>query len=140
MVKFKILSVGKTREAWLEMALQEYIKRLQPVAIFEFQWAKDDAQLLRLVSREEFYVCLDPTGRLMTSEQFSDFLQETIVRQGGRMTFIIGGPEGLPESLRKQGTLISLSPLTFTHQVTRLILVEQIYRSFEIAKGSRYHK
>jgi 23S rRNA (pseudouridine1915-N3)-methyltransferase len=56
------------------------------------------------------------------------------------LTFVIGGPEGLPPSLKKYPDRLSLSPLTFTHQIVRLVLVEQLYRAIEIAKGSSYHK
>jgi 23S rRNA (pseudouridine1915-N3)-methyltransferase len=140
MLKIKILSVGKTKETWLEEALNEYIKRLKPIASFEFVWAKNDAQLQELAERESLIVCLDPNGSLMDSGQFSVFLHEKLQEGGSRLAFIIGGPEGLPKSLKQKSQLISLSPLTLTHQLTRLILLEQIYRAFEIARGSKYHK
>jgi 23S rRNA (pseudouridine1915-N3)-methyltransferase len=139
MLQIKILSVGKTKEAWLEAALQEYIKRLKPTAAFEFLWAKNDEQLLSLAQKETLIVCLDPAGELMTSSQFAHFMQKKLVEGGSRLTFVIGGPEGLPPQL-KQMHLLSLSPMTLTHQLTRLILIEQIYRAFEIAKGSKYNK
>lgn len=140
MYKIKILSIGKTREAWLEEALNEYLKRMQPVAQFEFIWAKNDKQLLDLVAKESSVICLDANGTLMTSEQFSDFIHDRLVKNGSRLTLVIGGAEGLPPQLKKNPDLISLSPMTFTHQATRLVLLEQIYRAFEIAKGSKYHK
>lgn len=140
MLKIKILSVGKTKEAWLDDALNEYMKRLQPIAAFEMVWAKNDKQLLELVGKEVHFVCLDAAGALMTSELFSSFLHEQLERNGSRLTLVIGGAEGLPPTLKKSAELISLSPMTLTHQVTRLVLLEQIYRAFEIAKGSRYHK
>jgi len=63
------------------------------------------------------------------------------VNQGSRIAFAIGGAEGLPPQIIKQAAyILSLSPLTFTHQITRLILIEQIYRALEIEKGSQYHK
>lgn len=140
MFKIKILSVGKTKEAWLDQALNEYLKRLQPIAAFEFVWAKSDKQLLELVAKEPHFICLDANGTLMTSEKFSSFLQDQLEKNGSRLTLVIGGAEGLPPSLKATAELISLSPMTLTHQVTRLILLEQIYRAFEIAKGSKYHK
>lgn len=140
MLRIKILSVGKTKEAWLEQALQEYLKRLQGRASFEFIWAKDDKQLLDLASRESLLVCLDVEGVMMNSEQFATFLHDKLQQGGSRLTLVIGGAEGLPPQLKQSTTLISLSPLTLTHQLTRLVLLEQIYRAFEIAKGSKYHK
>lgn len=140
MLQIKILSVGKTKEAWLEAALQEYIKRLKPTASFEFLWAKNDEHLLGLAQKEALIVCLDPAGELMTSYQFAQFMQKKMIEGGSRLAFVIGGPEGLPPQLKQNHPLLSLSPMTLTHQLTRLILIEQIYRAFEIAKGSKYNK
>jgi 23S rRNA (pseudouridine1915-N3)-methyltransferase len=140
MIKVKILSVGKTREPWLEEALGEYFKRLQKTIAFECVWVKDDAQLHASANKDSLIICLDPAGKLMTSETFADFFGKQVEAGGARLTFVIGGPDGLPESLRKNYPLISFSLLTFTHQLTRLILVEQIYRSMEILKGSKYHR
>lgn len=142
MIKIKILSVGKTRELWLEQALTEYFKRLQKTIMFDCLWAKDDIQLLALVEKEDALICLDPAGKLMTSEEFAVFFERQVEAAGSRLCFVIGGPEGLPPSLKKRPkiALFSLSPMTFTHQLTRLILIEQIYRSMEILRGSKYHK
>lgn len=140
MFQIKILSVGKTKESWLEDALQEYIKRLKPIASFEFIWAKNDSQLLLLSQKEPLIICLDPQGQAMSSIEFAHFIQKKLIEGGSRLAFVIGGPEGLPTELKRQHTLLSFSPMTFTHQITRLILLEQIYRAFEITKGTKYHK
>lgn len=140
MLKLKILSIGKTKETWLDEAIAEYTKRLKPSMTIEWIWAKDNTQLVELASKEPLVICLDPTGSLFTSEQFADFMDQSWQKGGSRLTFIIGGADGLPPRLKKDYTLISLSQLTFTHQITRLILIEQIYRSLEIKKGSQYHK
>lgn len=139
MLHICILSVGKTKEAWLEDAIQEYVKRLKPLAAFEFIWAKNDDQLLSLAQKEPLLICLDPTGKLMDSLDFAHFVQKKFIEGNSRVAFVIGGAEGLPNQLRKH-PLLSLSPMTLTHQLTRLILIEQIYRAFEIGKGSKYHK
>lgn len=140
MLKLKILSVGKTKETWLEQACNEYLKRLKPIVHIECLWAKDTAQLREWAQKEPSYLCLDPEGRSFTSEEFSSYLAHAWEKTGSRLTFIIGGAEGLPDDLKKNRMLLSLSPLTFTHQMTRLVLIEQIYRALEIQKGSRYHK
>jgi 23S rRNA (pseudouridine1915-N3)-methyltransferase len=142
MIKIRIVSVGKTKEAWLEQALTDYLQRLKAQINFEFCWCKDDVSLTALVERAsaEKIVGLDPNGLLMTSEKFADFFDRQVVEGGSKVTFVIGGAEGLPISLKSKLTLISLSPLTFTHQITRLILIEQIYRATEILRGSKYHK
>lgn len=140
MHKIKIISVGKTKEEWLQVAFNEYAKRLISVAKIECLWTKDDTHLLALLQKEQTLLVLDPAAKLLTSEGFSKILISSLERGGSRLTFVIGGPEGIPQLLKEKHTLISLSPLTFTHQIVRLILVEQIYRGFEIARGSKYHK
>lgn len=140
MLKLKIFSIGKTKESWLEEALAEYIKRLKPHLTVEMGWAKEESQLVEWAKKEPVVICLDPQGQLFTSEEFSTFLAQCWEKGGSRLTFVIGGAEGLPPALKTKYPLLSLSSLTFTHQMTRLVLLEQIYRATEIQKGSRYHK
>lgn len=140
MFKIKILTTGKIREPWLEMALAEYTKRLKPTAEIDMQLARDEAQLWQWIEKEPQLVGLDAQGKMMTSEQFSGFLHKQLQEAGSRLCFAIGGAEGFPEEVKAKIPMLSLSPLTFTHQMARLILLEQLYRAFEIAKGSPYHK
>lgn len=140
MIKIRILSVGKNKETWLEEALHEYAKRLTGQAIFEYLWAKDDKQLQKLISLEKRIICLDPQGQELTSEKFSHHFFQEVEKGGSTIVFVIGGPDGLPETLKSARPLWSLSKLTFTHQMVRLILIEQIFRSFEIQRGSEYHR
>lgn len=140
MYKIKIIAIGKTKEVWLETALSEYYKRLKPSAEIEFILAKDDLHLLSLAEKESLVIALDAAGTLMTSEAFSAYLMAKLELGGTRLAFIIGGAEGLPQTMKEKYPLVSLSPLTFTHQIVRLVLVEQIYRALEIARNSPYHK
>ncbi len=140
MLKLKILSVGKTKEKWLDEAFGEYQKRLKPLMQIDCQWAKDSSQLLDWALKEPYLICLDPAGRLLSSEQFATLIEQSWDKGGSRLAIVIGGAEGLPLELKQNAQLISLSPLTFTHQITRLVLIEQIYRATEIQKGSNYHK
>ncbi|MCB1111902.1 MAG: 23S rRNA (pseudouridine(1915)-N(3))-methyltransferase RlmH [Chlamydiales bacterium] len=140
MSKIKILTIGKTKESWLDEALAEYCKRLTGTAEIEFILVKNDDQLIKTLEKERHYICLDAQGNLMNSVAFSQFLMRKLEENGARLTLVIGGPEGLPKEIKQGAELISLSPMTLTHQCARLILLEQIYRAFEIAKGSKYHK
>lgn len=140
MIRVKVFSIGKTKERWLLEAIEEYEKRLQQKIIFDFIWAKDNVDLVSRLEKEPAYILLDQTGELMTSERFARFLFEQIEKQGARICFVIGGAEGLPAQLKMKAPMISFSDLTFTHQIIRLLLVEQIYRATEIEKGSSYHK
>lgn len=140
MLKIRLLSPGKIKEKWLEEAIQEYVKRLSPFATFEFPYSKDDEQFAEQIKKEKLLICLDPNGKAFTSEEFSKQLFNSFEKGGSTVSFAIGGAEGFPEGAKEGRQLISLSPLTFTHQMARLILIEQIFRAFEIRKGSRYHK
>lgn len=140
MLKLKILTVGKTKEKWLDEAISLYQKRMQGTLLIECSFAKDAAQLIELAQKEPQAICLDPAGVLFTSEEFSRFLMKEWALQGSRLTIVIGGAEGLPAALKEGRRLLSLSPLTFTHQMTRLLLIEQVYRALEIERGSPYHK
>lgn len=136
MFKVKVLTLGRCKEQWLAEALAEYEKRLKGKLSIEWAIAKDNAQLAEW-AKNESYIALDPKGELLTSEAWS----EKLMKLGLRLVFLIGGAEGLsPELLKHAQFKWSLSPLTFTHQMTRLILVEQLYRALEIERGSNYHK
>ena len=141
MFKIKIFTIGKTKESWLSLANEEYHKRLKHQASIEWILCKGNDQLTELLEKESSWICLDPTGKTMTSQEFSLWFFKELEREGSRLNIVIGGAEGIPSSIKsKSKGLISLSKLTFTHQITRLILLEQIYRAFEIQKGSEYHK
>ena len=140
MLHLHILTIGKTKEKWLEEALREYIRRLSNTLTINIVIAKDDTHLFSLAEQYPQIICLDPTGREMSSEQFSTFVTSQFEQGGSHLTFIIGGAEGLPQGMKSTYPLISLSRLTFTHQITRLVLLEQVYRALEIARGSKYHK
>jgi len=140
MLKVKIFSVGKRKEKWLEEGIREYEKRLESTVRFQFLYSKDDQQLISLVKRETLLIGLDQKGAVLSSQQFSHFLQNCFVQNGSKAGFVIGGPEGLPKELKDQLSLISLSSLTFTHQMTRLIFIEQVYRAMQLMQGSPYHK
>lgn len=136
MFKVKVFTIGKCKEEWLAVALSEYEKRLRGKLSIEWFLAKDNEQLIEW-ARQETYVALDPKGELLTSEAWS----EKMLKLGLRLNFVIGGAEGLPAQILKGAQFKwSLSPLTFTHQITRLILLEQLYRATEIERGSQYHK
>ena len=140
MIRIKLMSVGKTKEAWLEEAIEEYQKRLSGQVNFEFLWYKDDQLLSDAIVKEKGVVLLDPEGKSFDSLAFADFMFRQVEKGGSRLVFAIGGAEGFSGTFKKAYPLISLSKLTFTHQMTRLILIEQIFRAFEIQKGTGYHK
>ena len=148
-LEVKIRMVGRKNggEKWLESAYSTYDTRLKSTNMkVSTQYHKNDAELIKGVESDESksHTCilLDPLGKMCTSEVFSEKLYNWLQEGGSRLTFVIGGAEGLPPELLEQGDrkMISLGMMTFTHQFARVLLMEQIYRASEIRKGSGYHK
>jgi len=141
MFKIKIITIGKTKEKWLNLAIAEYEKRLSNSCKIELICLKDQDELEKSLTKEHNYICLDLNGENFSSIEFSKFLINELEEQKSKLAFVIGGSEGLSVQIKQRAMFsISLSKLTFTHQMSRLILLEQIYRSLEIEKGSHYHK
>lgn len=138
MYKIYLYSVGKNKESWLEKALELYQKRLSSQIKLHFIWAKNSNQLVKFLEPKKNIICLDPKGEMMTSEAFSSYLFKHLEKGGSQLHLVIGAADGLPEELKRY-PLISLSKMVFTHQMTRLILSEQIYRALAIKQGSPYH-
>lgn len=144
--RVRVVSVGKNKEKWLQQAIEIYVTRLRPVLSLEFQLVKDDDALEAAwlkAQESEPCIVLDENGQQYSSREFSHMLFDKIEEGGSRVTFVIGGAEGLPPALKaslKKQQLFSLGCLTFTHQMARLLLAEQVYRASEIRRGSGYHK
>ena len=157
-LQITIRIVGKKQngsEKWLEEAYSIYDKRLRPSNInVETIWHKNNDDLIKGIQsdtdKRHSVILLDPLGKHYTSEEFSTKMFKWLEVGGSRLSFVIGGADGLPPELKPSNTssnygndtykLISLSKLTFTHQFARTLLMEQIYRASEISRGSSYHK
>ena len=146
-VKIRMVVRKNGGEKWLESAYSTYDTRLKSTNMkVSTQYHKNDTELIKGVESDESksHTCilLDPLGKMCTSEIFSEKLYNWLQEGGSRLTFVIGGAEGLPPELLEQGDrkMISLGMMTFTHQFARVLLMEQIYRASEIRKGSGYHK
>lgn len=140
MIKIRILSPGKVKEEWLKEAISEYLKRMSNYASVDLLFTKDEKEFYKLLEQEKNLILLDPLGKEMTSENFSSYFFKRVEIGGSNISFAIGGPEGFSREFIKDKPLLSLSKMTFTHQMVRLILMEQLFRAFEIEKGSEYHK
>lgn len=141
MFKVKIISIGKTKESWLKQAINEYEKRMSNDVKITWLLLKDDIQLNKHIQKEEKYICLDEKGKQYQNsiELSKDIIN--VLNTNNFMSFVIGGSDGLNEDIKSKAIkTISLSHLTMTHQICRLIFIEQLYRAFEINKGSKYHK
>jgi len=141
MYHIKIISPGKHREPWLQHAICEYEKRLRTTMEISWIITHDREQFQAFCAKEPHLIALDVQGTVMSSEQFAFNIYKWLEQQRSKLSFVIGGPEGIPQTLlAKIHTRISFSALTFTHQIMRLLFLEQLYRASEIHKGSSYHK
>lgn len=159
-MKIRILCIGKIKEAYLKQGVNEYVSRLTPYTQVEIVEVNDEPivdnphpseikkaidiegdRLLKLIKPSEYVIALDLNKKEYTSPEFGKYIEDKMVIGGANITFIIGGSYGLSESLKNRANdAISLSKMTFLHQMTRLILLEQIYRAFKINRNETYHK
>ncbi|AGK99458.1 23S rRNA (pseudouridine(1915)-N(3))-methyltransferase RlmH [Clostridium pasteurianum] len=155
-----LITVGKIKEKYLRDAIDEYRKRLSrycKLDIVEIQDGKtpDNASLkeeesikdkegegiLKYVKDNMYVVALDLKGKMLSSEELSDFVKDLGIKGESNMAFVIGGSLGLSSAvLNRANYKLCFSKMTFPHQLMRVILLEQIYRGFRIMKGEPYHK
>ncbi|MBN1944750.1 MAG: 23S rRNA (pseudouridine(1915)-N(3))-methyltransferase RlmH [Bradymonadales bacterium] len=154
MIRLTLLAVGKIRDPHLSALCREFVERLERYARFRLEEVRDSPaktpeltmereaqELSRRLVANSLCVAVDREGRSFTSEQLSRWLQERTNAGQSDFTFLIGGPAGLAPALRKQaGMALSLSAMTFTHEMARLILLEQLYRAMTIWRGEPYHR
>lgn len=139
--------MGKIRQRFYKEGISEYLRRLSPfckVSIEEVEEMGDplregDNILRRLEGKDRFVVSLDEGGEALSSVELSRRL-ESVFAKGKEMVFVLGGVRGLSPLVKERSEEVwSLSRLTFTHELARLILLEQIYRAFKIMRGEPYH-
>jgi 23S rRNA (pseudouridine1915-N3)-methyltransferase len=155
-MKLRIVCMGKTRERFIQEGIQKYLRYLAPYTGIEMlelreEKIKDlkDAPIIRKKEAEKifksipegtFLVTLDERGQEFTSHDFAGFLNDIIASGAREMAFVIGGAMGLDEQVTgRANKVIAMSRWTLTHEMARLVLLEQIYRAFTIIKGKTYH-
>ena len=146
-MKINLVTIGKLKEKFLVEGVEEYLRRIKNFAkvdvreISECRTVDEEGKkLLAQVPRDSFLIVLDVAGVEFSSEQLAEKISALTLRGVSDITFLIGGAFGLSDEVRKAANLrLSLSQMTFTHQMARLIIVEQIYRAFKINRGEPYH-
>lgn len=155
-MKILLLVIGKTDEPYIETGLTKYINRIVHYAPFEVKVIADiknrkalseeqqkkaeGSLILAQLAENDVIVLLDENGKQFTSRQFSQCIERKMANLSRRIVFVIGGPYGFSDEVyAKADEKISLSPMTFSHQMVRLIFLEQLYRAFTIIKGESYH-
>jgi 23S rRNA (pseudouridine1915-N3)-methyltransferase len=142
-MKITLVFMGKTRERYLKEGIDIYLKRLRHYIPTEIKIFEERGKKSRMPARfngQVFVTLLDEKGERFTSEEFAKFVEKVIVQGNKELVFIAGDAWGLQEELyQKADRVISLSDMTFTHQMVRLILAEQLYRAMTIIRGEPYH-
>jgi len=159
-VNIQIVSVGKLKEKYLKMGIEEYTKRLGAYAKIdlvevadekapenlseadmEIVKKKESDRILAKIGADTYVIALAIEGKMKTSEQLAGDIESLMTYGRSKITFVIGGSLGLHEDVMKRSDeKLSFSKMTLPHQLMKLVLVEQIYRAFRIMKGEPYHK
>lgn len=155
-MKITLMVVGKTVDKSLIQMIEDYVKRLKFYTDFEIviipdlknnknmpfdvQKEKEGEMILRSLNDSDDVILMDEHGKEFSSVEFASYIQKKMTSGLKRLVFIIGGPYGFsPAVYARAGGKISLSRMTFSHQMVRLIFTEQLYRAFTILKGEPYH-
>lgn len=155
-MKITLLSIGKTEDAYIREGIDKYLKRLKyytkleitelpelknTKALTQEQQKNREAELLlKKINPTDFVILLDEKGQEFSSSQFAAYLDKKAIASTANMVFVIGGPYGFDASVyQRANDKLSLSRMTFSHQMVRLFFVEQLYRAHTIIKGEPYH-
>jgi len=155
-MKITLLTVGKTEDDYLKEGIEKYVKRLKHYAKFEIielaelkntkalteeqQKSKEADLILKKIAPLDYVVLLDENGMELSSAQFAGYINKRQISASANLIFVVGGPYGFDASVHQRANdKLSLSPMTFSHQMVRLFFVEQLYRAFTIIKGEPYH-
>ena len=155
-MNIKLLVVGKTVKGFVSEAIEEYNKRLKHYINFSIEIIQDvknasslspsqlkekeSELILKHISEEDFVILLDEKGKEYSSKEFATFIQQKMNQSTKSLVFIVGGAFGFDEKIKQKYTnKISISRMTFSHQMIRILFVEQLYRAFTILKNEPYH-
>ena len=155
-MKITLIAVGKTEDKYLIEGIDKYLSRLKHYINFNIliipdikntknlteaqQKSKEAEFIAKQINPTDVVILLDEKGKKLSSVSFSDYLNKQMIGSVQHLIFIIGGPYGFDETIYKRAnTSISLSDMTFSHQMVRLFFVEQLYRAFSILKNEPYH-
>ncbi len=154
-MQIDLIVVGKLKEKSMQQMCNEYIKRLGSYCKLNVIELKDEANTIdqklvmskeaeainKVLDERSYIIIMDIDGKQMTSEQFSEKIADITTYENGKITFVIGGSLGIDPSIKDKANLrMSFSKMTFPHQLFRVMLLEQVYRQFRIAKNEPYHK
>lgn len=154
-MKIRLITIGKLQEAWLRDAQKEYAKRLSRFTELEIielaeaserlplskQLEQEAESMLKKLAPQDFLVALDLAGEILDSVELSRKLTQWFELGGAKVVFAIAGSNGYSDAvLARANFRLSMGKMTFPHQMARIMILEQLFRSFKIAKGETYHK
>lgn len=146
-MNIRVICIGKLKEKYWVDAVVEYSKRLSKYCNLTIDELKEDTlteegeSILKRIKKETFLITLEITGTMLDSEALAEKIETLGIEGKSDITFIIGGSVGISEEVSRRADFkLSFSRMTFPHQMMRIFLLEQIYRSFKIIKGETYHK
>lgn len=160
MLNVSVICIGKLKEKYLTDACAEYAKRLSAFCklniielpesrlpddpsdkLIEQCLAKEGEQILSKIPKDAYVIPMCIEGKMLSSPELSEKMAAVPVMGKSQIVFVIGGSFGLSDAVKKRGDLrLSMSPMTFPHQLARVMLLEQVYRGFMIGSGGKYHK
>jgi 23S rRNA (pseudouridine1915-N3)-methyltransferase len=155
-MKIALLQIGKTNEKYINDGVEEYSGRIRKYSGFEIitipdlkntrsmpvaeQKSKEGEKICKMLSSDDYIVLLDERGKEFNTAEFSEKLGKIFMLPRKRVVFVIGGPYGFSREVYNRADLqLSLSRMTFSHQLVRLLFAEQLYRIFTVIKGDPYH-
>lgn len=155
-MKITLLIVGKTEDAYLKEGIDKYLKRLKHYTKIEIveitelkntkalsqeqQKTKEAELIIKKISPSDYVILLDEKGMELSSSQFAAWIDKKAIGSVVNLVFIVGGPYGFDQTVyQRANDKLSLSRMTFSHQMVRLFFTEQLYRAFTIIKGEPYH-
>jgi 23S rRNA (pseudouridine1915-N3)-methyltransferase len=155
-MKITLFVIGKTDDAYLREGLEKFLKRLAHYTTFEVlehnmarKWLslppaqimqKEAEAILQQMDKADYSVLLDEKGKAFTSVEFASFIQQRLNQSTKNLLFVVGGAWGFDEAVKEKAHMkLSLSKMTFSHQMVRLFFAEQLYRAFTIIRNESYH-
>lgn len=155
-MKMTLVCIGKTDDRFIQEGIDKYLGRLKHYVSFNIviipdvknvknmsklqQMEKESELFLKHINNQDFVILLDERGKEFRSVEFSEYLSKKMVAGVSHMVLLIGGPYGFSDQIRaRANNFLSLSKMTFSHQMIRLFFVEQVYRAFTIMKNEPYH-
>ena len=155
-MKISLIFTGKTKLDWVSSGIREYSEKLKHYISLQIRELhtgkitgkniekvtkqKEGELILNSIKNEDFLILLDERGKIYSSTEFADFLEKEAVQGIKSIVFVVGGAYGFDQSVyNRSNLLISISKMTFSHQIIRIIFMEQLYRAFTIIRGESYH-